>query len=333
MTNAQLNYLRMVITRRGVLNIPSNQSLWNTNTKIVSANTSVETILAQILADAGIQEQDITGATTNKESVWDSAVKLAVHVCTCMRSYAEDAGNNTLYQMMHYKKSDLDDSHNDIQSSIDKMNLIYTQATQVLIANLTPFNISAANLTSLNSAIQALTAAAPQHRVLQVVKKTSTENIKKNFALLRKAGKKLNNLVHTLKLTQETFVLTFDNACKIINLGKAQMAEERHLHPSEHIEIFKQKFLVGDTFTIRNHSDLANIKVWLSDTPDVPATGGKEIAAHTEIKLEIPTAFEMPFGHSLIIENLSHMDDAHVTVVLAHGKSHSKAPEPILTNP
>ena len=70
---------------------------------------------------------------------------------------------------------------------------------------------------------------------------------------------------------------------------------------------------------------MAKIKVFLSDTSDIPTTGGIEIAAQMEIQLTIPTGFKMPFGHSLIVLNEATMDDAHVTVVLAHGKSHSKA--------
>jgi hypothetical protein len=89
--------------------------------------------------------------------------------------------------------------------------------------------------------------------------------------------------------------------------------------------LFKEKFLKDDTFTFRNHSAMAKIKVFLSDTSDVPATGGIEIAAQTQLILTIPKGFKMPFGHSLIVLNEATMDDAHVTIVLAHGKSHAAA--------
>ena len=57
MTINQLNYLRMVITRRGVMN--ANPGAWNTNAKIVASKTSVESLYAAILSDAGIQESEI----------------------------------------------------------------------------------------------------------------------------------------------------------------------------------------------------------------------------------------------------------------------------------
>jgi hypothetical protein len=178
--------------------------------------------------------------------------------------------------------------------------------------------------------LSVFSTAVPQHAILQALKKTSTTNITNNFKLLRKAGKTLNNLVHTLRFTQGSFVQTYDNACIIINLGKGQMSEEEHLMPGEHVALFTKKFLTDDTFTVRNHSEMAKIKVFLSDNTDVPATGGIEIPAKAELKLSIPTAFKMPFAHTLIVLNEATMDDAHVTVILAHGNSHSIAPAPSL---
>jgi hypothetical protein len=230
--------------------------------------------------------------------------------------------------MMHYTKTDLE--RGEIQDGLTKMNLIYTQATAVPIANLTPFNLTAADLTNFNTAIQNLTNAVPQHGVLVATRKTSTGNIKSNFKLLRAGGKKLNTLVQTLKLVQPTFVQTYDNACIIVNLGHAQMSEEAHLMPLEHVAMFTQKFLPTDTFTIRNHSEYAKIKVYLSDNTNLPTTGGIEIGARSELKMEVPSAFKMPFGHILIVYNEAPMDDAHVTAVLAHGQSNSGAPTPTL---
>ena len=134
----------------------------------------------------------------------------------------------------------------------------------------------------------------------------------------------------TMKVAQPIFVSNYHNARKIINLGKTQQAEEVHLQPNEHVVLFKQRFLPDDTFTIRNHSAMAKIMVFLSDTSDVPTTGGIEIAAKMELQLIVPTAFKMPFGHNLIVLNGTLIDDAHVTVVLAHGKSHSSAALPTL---
>ena len=326
MTKNQLNYLRMVITRRGVMN--ATPGAWNTNAKIVASKTNVENLYAAILTDAGIQESDLTGITVAKDNALTVAVNLGVHVCTVMRAYADDTSNTTLYNMMHYTKTDLE--RGEIQDGLTKMNLIYTQATAVPIANLTPFNLTAADLTNFNTAIQNLTNAVPQHGVLVATRKTSTGNIKSNFKLLRAGGKKLNTLVQTLKLVQPTFVQTYDNACIIVNLGHAQMSEEAHLMPLEHVAMFTQKFLPTDTFTIRNHSEYAKIKVYLSDNTNLPTTGGIEIGARSELKMEVPSAFKMPFGHILIVYNEAPMDDAHVTAVLAHGQSNSGAPTPTL---
>lgn len=329
MTNGQFNYLRMFLVRRGILN--ANQVIVTGNAKLAAYKQLTEQIFAQILADAGIQESDITGTTNAKNTAWAIAVEYAVHVCKGMRSYADDIGNQILHEMMHYQKSDLD--RGEQQDILDRMNLIYQQAGLVPIANLAFVNITAPVLTSYNNAITAFSNSVPQHGIMQASKKTSTANIKKNFALLRKNGKKMNNLVDTFTLIQPDFVKTYKNSCIIINYGKAQMAEEKHLMPEEHVALFKGKFMPGDTFTVRNHSKLAAIKVFLSDNENVPNTEGIEIEATKDLKLSIPKAFKMPFGHTLIVLNKSAIDDAQVTVILAHGKSHSSAMEPMLGNP
>jgi hypothetical protein len=306
----------------------ANPGAWNTNAKIVASKTSVESLYAAILSDAGIQESEITGTTVNKDNTWVAAEVLALHVCTGLRAYADDTSNTILYNMMHYKKTDL--LKCEVQDALTKMNLIYNQAIAVPIATLTPFNITAADLTNFNTALQAFTTAVPQHGVLQAARKTSTENIKSNFKLLRAGGKKLNTLVQTLKLVQANFVQTYDNSCIIVNLGHGQMSEEVHLMPLEHVAMFTQKFLPTDTFTIRNHSEYAKIRVYLADNTNLPTTGGIEIGARSELKMEVPTAFKTAFGHILIVVNEATMDDAHVTVVLAHGKSQSGAATPTL---
>jgi len=326
MTKNQLNYLRMVITRRGVMN--ATPGAWNTNAKISTAKTNVENLYTAILSDVGIQESDLTGTTVAKENALTAAVNLGVHVCTVMRAYADDTNNTALYNMMHYKKSDLE--RGEIQDGLTKMNLIYTQATAVPIASLTPFNLTAADLTNFNTAIQTLTTAVPQHGVLVATRKTSTGNIKSNFKLLRKGGKSLNTLVQTMRLAQPKFVQTYDNSCIIVNLGHAQMSEEAFLMPGEHMALFTQKFMPLDTFTIRNHSEYAKVKVYLADNTNLPTTGGIELAARSELKMEVPSAFKMPFGHILIVYNEAPMDDAHVTAVLAHGQSNSGAATPTL---
>ena len=92
--------------------------------------------------------------------------------------------------------------------------------------------------------------------------------------------------------------------------------------------VFGKKFKKGDTLTVRNHSEV-EVEGALTDTPNVmPTTGKVQIAAHSELKLAVPTDFGGVFGHWLIIHNESDIEDAKVTIILAHGKSASAAPSP-----
>ncbi len=131
-----------------------------------------------------------------------------------------------------------------------------------------------------------------------------------------------------MKIAQPTFVSTFEKARQIIALGKTQQAEELNLHPLHFEAVFGKKFKKGDTLTIRNHSEV-EVEAALTDTPsEMPTTGKVQIAAQSELKLSVPTDFGGVFGHWLMIHNESNIEDAKVTIVLAHGKSASAAPSP-----
>ena len=89
--------------------------------------------------------------------------------------------------------------------------------------------------------------------------------------------------------------------------------------------IFGKKFAEGDTFTIRNHSTVPVI-VALTNTPNLmPTTNTIIINPNDDIQAEVAKNFGGIFGHWLVVNNPNNLDDAKVTIILAHGKSHSSA--------
>jgi hypothetical protein len=326
MTDRQLNYLRMVVTNRGFMDVITNAPIWNTNLKASGAKAAVNTIYLQLLADAGLQESDITGTTLDKNLLWKDAADLALHVCIGVRAYAEDVPNWVLFNMMHYTITDL--GYGDIQDCITRMGIIFTQAGLILPADLLSFNVTGTNITDLGTFITDLTAAFPLHGVMQASKTAATADVIASFPALRLAMRKQDNIFHTYRLLHGTFVSGYDISRRIADLGKTMKAEAVVMHPTEHVALFKDGFLPTDTFTIRNHSALASIRATLSDDTNPALTGGFVIGPDLEFKMAIATDFKCPFGHNLILEVLGTMDDADVTVILAKGKSDSKAPSP-----
>ena len=322
MTDAQFDFLSMVEADLAILQ--QYNSIVTGNAKLAALVAAVTSTHSAILTTAGIQSSINKGPTKTKNNLWIDAATKADHVCSGVKAYADDVNDANLLAAMHYTYNSL--IKNSTNQALIDMQTIHDKAAAIAIALLAPFNVIAAEITGLQTAINSFTAAAPMKRAMVVISSVATAQLTPMFTTQRTQLKKLDNIVNTFRKSQATFVESHFDARKIINLGKTQQAEEVHLMPKHFEAIFGQKFLEGDTFTVRNHSDMAKIRVFLSDSSNIPdATAGIEIEAKTEIQLSIPTGFKMPFGHSLIVLNEATMDDAHVTVVLAHGKSHSKA--------
>ena len=330
MTDKQLNILRMVVVETGLLDTTTNFAIWNGNTYVVAAKAAVKSIFDQIMADAGITEADLHGDTVNKELLWDDTVKLGVHMNLGVKAWAENktVPDLVLAGMMHYSKTDM--KHCTIQESLISLNFISGKVGLIPILDLPNVNITALHITEFTTKIGTLTAAAPQFRIAQVGQSAATGDIATLFPMLRAALKKQDTLIHTYRLGHKVFVESYDNGRKILDYGKGAKTEEAVLHPREHVAWFFKKFLPGDSLTFRNHSVLAKVKVFLSDTTDVPVTGGIEVGPETDFKLAIPTEFDCEFGHYIIVVSLSDMDDADVTGILCKGTSTSEAPSPPL---
>ncbi len=321
MTNEQFNFLDMVEADLTILQ--QYNAIVTGNIKLSAIVTAVKNTHSSILLTAGIQSSINKGPTATKRSLLIDAATKADHVCSGVKAYADDINDETLLGTMHYTYNSLiKDKTN--QCLVD-MQAIHDKAATIAIALLLPFNVVAADLTDLQTAITAYATGAPQKRALVVNTSVATTQLAPLFTLQRKQLKKLDHIVSTFKKSQLTFCESHFAARKIVNLGKGKMAEELHLMPKHFEAIFGKKFMVGDTFTVRNHSKYV-AEVYLSDiTTALPTVNGVKIPSDTELKLEVGKDFGGVFGHWLIVDNPNALDDVHITVILAHGKSHSSA--------
>jgi hypothetical protein len=324
MTDAQFDFLSMVEADLAIL--LQYNSIVTGNAKLAALVAAVTNTHSAILTTAGIQSGINKGPTKTKNNLWIDAATKADHVCSGVKSYADDVNDANLLAAMHYTYNSLiKDSTN--QAIID-MQTIHDKAATIAIALLAPFNVIAAEITGLQTAINSFTAAAPMKRAMVANTSVATAQLTPMFTTQRMQLKKLDNIINTFRKSQATFVATHFDARKIINLGKTQQAEEVHLMPKHFEAIFGKKFLEGDTFTVRNHSEV-DMEVFLTDVTDaLPAKGGIKIPSKTDLKLAISKDFGGVFGHWLIVYNPNALDDVHVTVILAHGKSHSAAQTP-----
>lgn len=162
MTTAHSNYLRMIITARGVMDYGDNPAIWDGNTWVVVAKSDVQTILDRILANEGITEEDLHGNTENKETLWMDAAKLGVHMNIGTKVWAENktVPDPVLAAEMHYTISDLD--RGAIQDVLVKLNFIKGKVGLIPVLDLPHVNITALDISTFNDKIDSLTLAAPQ---------------------------------------------------------------------------------------------------------------------------------------------------------------------------
>ena len=329
MTDTQMNNRSMANTTIAYLELPDVKLIYNANAKATAAIAAVKTTLADINKAITTQSLDNTGATTTKNEALLNAAKKGEHVCAALIAYADDKNDHLLASQIHFTHRDF--TRVAIDTIVDNLELVHDKAAGIPIADLAPFNVVALDITTLQSLIDTLKNAAPLKKALQSSSKTATSDLLPLFKKLKEQLKKLDNILKTFKQAQPSFVSSYNNARKVIDLGKTQQAEELHLMPHEFEAIFGKKFAEGDTFTIRNHSDVP-VRAALSDVPtQMPTDIVVEIAPNSELKLAVSADFGGKFRHWLMIHNPNDLDDAHVTIILAHGKSQSSAQSPAQT--
>lgn len=329
MTDVQNNSLTMANNTVAYLELTDVKAIYSTNAKATAAVANVKTTIADINKALTTQGLDNTGATVSKNEALTNAAKKGEHVCSGLIAYADDKNDHILASQIHFTHHDF--TRLAIVTIIDNLQLVHDKAAGVPIADLLPFNVVAADITALQTLIDALKTAAPLKKALQASSTTATSDLPTLFKKLRDQLKKLDNILKTFKQAQPTFVTSYTNARKIIDLGKTIQAEELHLMPHQFEATFAKKYAEGDTFTIRNHSDVP-VRAALSDVPtQMPTDIVVEIAPQSELKLAVSTDFGGKFRHWLMVHNPNDLDDAHVTIILAHGKSQSSAPSPAQT--
>ena len=326
MTDNQINSLNMANTVTAFLD--KNNGIFNTNTKVNTLLTAIKATVLSLNQTAAAQGINTTGATAAKHQLKQVATDKALHVSGGLQAYYEDINDLTLAAEYHFTDSDF--THGAIAENIVKMQFVHDKAASITTATSTPllpFLVTAADISDLQIAITNLINSVPVKKVMQAGTTAATALLPVQFTTMRGQLEKMDTLIGNYKMSQSSFVEGYSNARKINNLGKTLQAKELHLEPHHFEAIFAKKFKKGDTFTVRNHSEDA-VSIFLTDTPKIlPTSNGIIIQPQAEVKVSVPSDFADQFGHWLTVFNPSDIDDAHVTVILAHGKSKSQAAE------
>ena len=332
MTDNQTNYLTMGKTTMSFMDNFS--TLWNTNAIIFGLVTNIKGSIASIEAKAIIQDLNSTGATDTQKTLWEDAAQKALHLCTGLKGYYLINNDETMYKEVDFTISDFLKCKK--ADALTRMNTVHNTAAGIPIATLAPYSIIASDITDLTTAIAKFDASETVKRNMVSDAKDATTDIAEYFAAMRIDFKKLDLMVDTMNVAQPEFCRTYHYNREIIDLGKGHVTAEMNLQPQEVETAFGNKFKAGYSFTVRNHS---NGEVFAGLTtmenpppiPPIPPIPTPEyplviIPGNSEMVLDIPSDAVGISNHYLGIYNPNEFDDAHVTLIMAKGKSQSNAP-------
>lgn len=201
----------MALTTQQVMN--ENSSLWGGIAAMVTAAGTLGTKIAEIQGVRNVQEQDVRGVALDKVGKKVNAIDAGLLVIGGLKAFAKATRNNTLLKKIDYTRSELEKARDTIIT--DKLKVVRDEATNN-IRLLTPYNVTAAGVNSLSSAIAAYEVMVPKPRVALNIRKNATEALDRLFREMDEPLKIMDGLMDTLRQTQPGFVETFSNARIIV---------------------------------------------------------------------------------------------------------------------
>ena len=216
MTDKQENKRSMYLTVEKVCN--DNNNIWNTMPAFVETFTDFQTILADIDAQARIQEGKTTGITQNKQKEEDEMIQATIEIAAAVYAYAARIGDNELKAKVNYTPSRLHRSRDTILKDICQK--IHDAANEV-IAELADYGKTPADLNQQQQEIDDYAAILADPRAAIGTRATATSTL---VTLFRQGDDHLKNRLDKLMVAYQNsepqFYNKYQSARTIVDLGK-----------------------------------------------------------------------------------------------------------------
>jgi hypothetical protein len=199
-----------------------NPLLWNTNVPITTTKTLFSSKIDGLATQVALQLVNPTGITADKDkartALEDQAFSLSSAVC----GYASVTGKGDLYKRCHYTKSDL------LRFRDAELLGVCTNLAadcNAELANLAPYGVTAAILTTFNTALTAFGAIMKNPVSAIAKRKGATEKIEDFIVEIADIlNTRMDNLIVGLTATQPAFVETYNNLRTINATGSNQLS-------------------------------------------------------------------------------------------------------------
>jgi len=327
MTEEQTNYVGMSKTNMAYMTLKI--LIWTLNLKITARVNAIKAYITDIENNSEIQEADTSGATKDQNNLWFIAGDLAFHICTGLKAYYIDENDTVNFTEVNYNFWDFMKCKK--LKALDRMKLILTKASEITIGDLVDYQIVAADLTKLHTAIADFEASQPVKRIMVANRALATAKIAEDVKGIMKEYVSLDLLIDAMKRTQPDFVKGYHDTRMIYDLGHGHNTAELNVGPEMCATAFENKFEAGYSFLIRNHADvgiLVGLGLIANGKPEsTPVT----IPAKTDVVLVVPKEAIGMLTRFLSIQNPSKLYSANVTIIMSEGESESKAEKIVLT--
>jgi len=304
MTSEQESRLSMFMAVRDFLT--ANATITATLPNYAGYFTAVQNGVTSIQAIREQQEFDKTGITANKNQLKTTLISQAMDVSRKVVAYALYVNNTVLLNEVKYSETDLKKSADTILK--DKCQVIYDRANTNLAA-LATYGITAAILTSLQTAITNYNAAIPKPRLGINDKKQATAQLAVLLDTVDSNLLKIDSLAEIVRLTQVNFYNGYKNARRIVETGIGSLA----LRGSA-IETQNGEPVTNATFTF-NHNGGTLKTAMASSSLDGNGTIVKKTAAKGNFNIK-----SMPEGTYSVTVTKPGYKDKVVTVSVTNGE-------------
>jgi hypothetical protein len=216
---AKLNMYNAVVTycqanNAIVASVPAFQTAFN----------DFQDIFSSILETAQLESQNITGVAMDKTQLRTTVVESTINVAAAVYAYAISTNNNTLKERVNYSLTELSHLKDEL---LGPTCMDISQAANDNIANLAPYNITAAVLTDLNANIgqYMLSVSGPRNAVTQrATYKTTIKNLFKDGDNILK--NQMDKIALQFKTTNLEFYTTYFNNRIILDAGTSATQAE-----------------------------------------------------------------------------------------------------------
>ncbi|MFP4622340.1 MAG: hypothetical protein ACLFM7_13595 [Bacteroidales bacterium] len=222
MTDKQENKRSMFTSIKNVLY--AHNSIWAGIPAMADAYGKFENILIEIDNQSQIQAGNIKGITKQKQKEEDEMIQSTLEMATTVKAYASVIVDNELKDKVSYSPSDLRNSRDTVLKDICQN---IHDVAQSVISELGDFGKTPEDLQQLQKEIDDYADILSKPRNAVTTRAAATSELANLFHQADELLKnQIDNLMVSYKASEPRFYTMYDNARKIVSLGRRSEPEK-----------------------------------------------------------------------------------------------------------